>query len=219
MKYYKLQPSWSEKVIGQYPQVKNIEYKCDVWNEPKFIEHQEFKKINFSPITANAILNKTAKITDLINVTGMGFTRKLLLSGKLKLIIESFRKDGIQFFESSVFKEDKIYNEYWVMHIFEINFDSIDFSNTNFYLKNYFDTINRLYIKNLEEFLYQKNKIDKIGYPINLFIDNVHIIDEYTHHFFALSNVENGINYIVSDLLKDEIEINNCTGIEFTPLK
>ena len=115
MKFYSIHSSLNSKVLGHYPQVEDIHYNCDIWDEPKFIEHTHFTRIDFEPITANAVLHDRSKITDLINVSGMGFTNKLLVSEKLKGIFESYRKTGLQFFKSNLIykgsKKDTLENE------------------------------------------------------------------------------------------------------------
>src|SRR5215217_8163820 len=119
MKYFFINNSLNPKVLGHYPQVKSIKQNCDLWDEPKFIEHIEFVKVNFQAITANAVLHPKSKPTDLINVSGMGFTRKLLMSGELKKILENNRKSGLQFFKSNLIKEIEI-DDYWVLNMYEI---------------------------------------------------------------------------------------------------
>ena len=99
MKYYIIRQSLNLKIVGSFPQAIEAKHNCDVWNEPKFIEHQELIKLDFVPIISNAILKTKSKLTDLVSASGMGFTRKLLVSNKLKSVIESCANFDLQFFK------------------------------------------------------------------------------------------------------------------------
>ena len=120
MKYFSINCSLNPKVLGHYPQVKDIKYNCHVWDEPSFIEHFHFSKIDFEPITANAVLFPSSKLTDLISIDGMGFTKKLLLSGKLKKCILEKRNKGLQFFSSNLIQKNEEIKDYWLLNSFEI---------------------------------------------------------------------------------------------------
>ncbi|WP_017498177.1 imm11 family protein [Flavobacterium sp. WG21] len=219
MKYYSIEPSLNTKVLGNYPQVKNIKYNCHVWDEPKFIEHVHFEKVDFEPIIANAILYAKSKLTDLISVTGMGFTLKLLISSKLKNILENKRKTGLQFFRSPIIQNDHLINNYWILNYYEISYQFLDFKNSVFFETTKFDKTNKLEINNQNAFIQKQNEIAEEGYPKGLLIDKIAIKKDNNEHFFLLQNTDNGTQYIVSEKLKKEIEEANCTGIEFQPIE
>ena len=220
MASYCIQNSLNSKILGHYPQVKDIQYHCNVWEEPKFIEHVHFQNVNFEPITASAVLYSSSKPTDLISVTGMGFTRKLLLSGKFKKIITRSRKSGLQFFKSPIIHKNKKIEDYWVLNMYEINMEFIDFKNSKIFLMKGISTIlKELEVKNYDHFKEIKKEIDKRGYPFNILIDRFSLISNPTDDFFTLLNVEGGVKYLVSEKLKQEIEEAGCTGIEFMPSK
>jgi hypothetical protein len=220
MKYYFINNSIAIDVLGHYPQVKDIKQNCNIWDEPKFIEHIQFKEIDFIPITANAILNSKSKLTDLINVTGIGFTRKLLISKKLKIIFEKSRKTGLQFFKSDLIYKNNIIEDYWILNIYKVDMQFIDYSKSDIYKTEY--TVNKtekILINTYSEFLNKRNQIHKQGYPSDIFIENFNLNQNVTEDFFAILNVMGGVNYIVSEKLKKEIEYAGCTGIEFQPIE
>jgi len=219
MKYYVLRPSRNKKIIGHYPQTKSIKQNCDIWNEPRFIEKFEFQKIGIEPITANAILHNSSKVTDLIDVVGMGFTRKLLISDKLRKILVNLRKSGLQFFVSNVIYKGINLSNYWIMNLYEVNPEFIDFEKSAVFETNLFDKVKQLEIKSVNEFLEVKKEIDKKGYPNGILIDKVIIREQVSYDFFALLNVEGGVKYILSEKAKWEIEEADCTGIEFQPIE
>lgn len=218
MDYYVIRPSRDIKAIGHYPQTKSVKQNCDVWNEPKFIEHIHFQKIDFEPITANAVLFDSSKITDVIDVVGMGFTKKLLISGKLKSLLESYRKTGLQFFASDVVYKTKYIKDYWVLNVYEIDMEFIDFKHSKIALRKkrpeggtYLENVE---IKSLSNFYEELGK--KKG---QLLIEKIMIAENISQDFFTLLHVEGGVKYIVSEELKSKIEAIGCTGIEFMPVE
>lgn len=220
MNYYVIIPSLDVKIIGHFPQVKEIKQNCDVWNEPNFIEHLHFEKADFEPITSNAILYSKSKVTDLIEVVGMGFTKKLLISGKLKNVLLDNRQDGVQFFQSGIYHKNTFIEDYWIINVFKINMEAIDFEKSEiFKTENVFNKINQLIIKNIFEFNKIKEEIEKEGYPSGILIERLKLKENITNNFFSLLHVEGGVKYIVSEKLKKEIENSGCTGVEFMPVE
>lgn len=220
MNFYVIRPSRSKNVIGHYPQVKDIKQNCHVWDEVKFVEHVDFQKIDFEPITANAVLYPSSKLTDLIDVVGMGFTHKPLISGKLKNLLQNNRESGMQFFSSDVLYNGQSIKDYWVLSMYEVNMEFVDFVKSLVYeTKDVNEKSSLIQIKDVDKFFEVKKEIDTKGYPYEISISKIRIYDTVRSHFFALSNVEGGIKYIVSEKLKTEIEVAGCTGIEFQPVE
>lgn len=218
MNYYVIRPSLDKKVIGHYPQVKEIKDNCHVWDEPKFVEHLHFEKADFEPITSNAVLYSKSKITDLIDVVGMGFTKKLLISGKLKKIIQEYVDNGVQFFQSGIYHKDNYIDDYWIMNVFNINMKAIDYKRSIiFKTEKTFNKIGQLDIKNITEFLKNKKIIEEKGYPHGILIQEFKLKTNINSDFITLLNVEGGVKYLVSEKLRNKIENSNCTGIEFMP--
>lgn len=217
MKYFVIRGSSDTKILGHYPQIKEIKHNCHVWDEPKFIEHHELVKIDFEPITSNAILYSNTNLTDLISGGGMGFTRKLLVSAKLKKLLMNQNNTNLQFFESPLIQNNQYIYNYFVLNVTEASLNYIDFKNSEIYLMDgLFDDIKKLNIDNYDEFLKEINFVEDTGWPLNLRIKKFEIIPNALD-FFALKHVEGGVNYLVSDKLKQEIEEAECIGIEFQP--
>jgi hypothetical protein len=220
MIYYNICESLNSKIVGLYSQVEKALYSCDVWEETKFIDRVGFVKLDFEPITAKAILMKKSKLTDLISAGIIGFSLKLLISGKLKSILEKNRNLGIQFYKSPVIYKEKEIDDFWVVNPYQFDFEFIDFHRSKvFLMKNVFEKQEELLIKSSKEFLDQKNRIEQMGYPYSIYIEKFKLIDNLDEDFFVLQNVERGIKYIVSEKLKKEIEEAGCTGIEFQPIE
>lgn len=204
--------------MGHYPQSKGARYHCDVWDEPKFIEHIHFTKIDFDPIIANAILYPSSKLTDLISITGMGFTKKLLVSSKLKSILQNNRASGVQFYSAPILYKEELIDNYWILNMYEIDTYLVDIKNSEV-----------LHRKRREEggtFLTQVNfnRVDEFVENIrvnnlegDLYLNKIKIREEAKENFFVVLNIWGGAKYVASEKLKEEIESKGCTGIEFMP--
>lgn len=222
MNYYIIRSSLNVKIIGHYPQVKEIKHNCHVWDDPNFVEHLHFKKADFDPITANAILYNKSKVTDLIDAVGMGFTKKLLVSGKLKNIILAYRQSCVQFFQSGIYYKNNLIEDYWILNVFEINMEAIDYEKSSFVFRKkkpeggtYLEQVKINSFNDFEKVLVKKEEFNYTQF----FIENVVLKKNITKDFFVLLHVEGGVKYIVSEKLKKEIEDTRCTGIEFMPVE
>ncbi|PKG52892.1 imm11 family protein [Olleya sp. 1-3] len=217
MKFYSINSSSNKKILGNYPQIKGEKHNCHVWDDEKFIDRLEFKEVNFEPITSNAILYASSNLTDLINISSIGFGRKLLVSNKLKSIIDSKNKDDVKFFKSNLIQNGKEITNYWITNPSRSRLNFINFKKSKVFLtKNYSTIIKQLNITNLEDFLKEKAKIK---YPFTIIIKNVNIKKDVNSDFFVLTDISGGIKYIVSKKLKNEIQYEDCTGIEFQPIE
>lgn len=220
MNYYRIRHTLSPKVLGNYPQVKEIVHNCHVDSEPKFIQHFRLKEIDFEPVVSNPILYSKSKKTDLIEHLGIGFSHRLLMSKRLKYILESFKATGVQFFKCSIFHKDTEDKNYWIMNAFNTNQEVIDFKNSEISVKvrkieggtkleslnissqSHFDEMSEFYKKS-NSFL----KISKVALRKNI-----------NMNFFILRGIEGGLGYYVSEKMKNEIEESECSGIEFQPI-
>ena len=199
MGFYSISNSGNNKIVGHYNQVINAIHHCDIWENPKFIDRINFEKINFEPITSNAILEKKAKLTDLINASSIGFSQKLLISEKLKEILEKNSIDKCQFFQSPVIYKNEKIESYFITLPFVFNMEYINFSDSiiNVRVKKLEGGTEKkvLKINSLVEFMklqnFHKEKEEIIS------INNINIYDNIDDDFFMLQYVEGGIKYIV----------------------
>ena len=220
MNFFVIRPSTDTRVIGNYPQVEEIIHNCHVWNEPRFIEHYQFEQVlGEEPITSNARLYDSSKLTDLISVSGIGFTKRLLISDKLKNLLETHRSHGVQYFPSDVIQNGQRHTDYWVINFFESDEEHVDFMESQVVVR----------VHNQDGGTSkEKREIDSLGafrkYKPNkdrkekLFIEGVCLKKETPFDFICLPYVEGGIKYVVSETLKQKILANSCTGVEFMPL-
>ncbi|AKK71577.1 hypothetical protein OK18_02015 [Chryseobacterium gallinarum] len=223
MKYYKINFTLNTKLRGNDNFIKDYKLKIPTgklfWEEPKFIGNVYNEKIDFEPYLVDIELFANSKITDLIMDGGV-VSSKLILSGKLKSIIEKYRKTGIQFFNINIIKKNETYNDYWLLNLYELNQEYIDFANSKIvYSKKKVGggteqvilKINSL--RDFEDYVHKaKEKLEIITIEKLALYENIIVED-----FFALKYVTGGLGYYVSEKLKNDIEQAGCTGIEFQP--
>jgi len=217
MNYYTLTPSLNNRIVGTYPQVQNVILNCD-WENQNFIDNVTFKKTASDPMVANAIIAKDAHLTDLISCGLTGFSSKLLMSGKLKALIASFRKTGLQFYNTPVRFHNDFVNDYWVLNPFELNMEFVDYQKSaTFLMKDVFHIEKELTIESYDDYLKLKDALEPKKDVYTIKIENLVLRNDLTEDFFVLEDVEGVVKYYVSDRLKDVIERSGCCGIEFMP--
>jgi hypothetical protein len=224
MKYYSIRHTLNSKILGHYPQIKDVKYNCHVYEEPKFVGHVFFTKIDFEPIVANPILYSKSNQTDLLEQSGIGFSGKILISGKLRSILEKNRNTGLQFFQCSIFKNGIENKDYWLLNMYEFNQEYIDFEKSVIHYEKHSEDFNVSYktdkiilnLKNEAEFM-DYIKLAQVKAEV-ISIKNLSLYKNIENDFFALRYVSGGL-FFVSEKLKKEIEEAGCTGIEFQPIE
>ncbi|MCX8525018.1 hypothetical protein OF897_13950 [Chryseobacterium formosus] len=228
MKYFKINFSLSPKIRGNNNYIKNYKLKIPptgklYWEIPEFIGNIYNEKIDFEPYLLDIELFANSKINDLI-MDGGPISSQRIISGKLKSILEKYRKTGIQFFNINILRKSEIFNDYWLLNMYEFNQEFMDLKNSKIIYQKKNDDFNVTYsttdieiqTKDLNEFNHYieraKEKLEII--TIEKIALNESIIVE---DFFMLKYVSEGISYYVSEKLKQEIEDAGCTGIEFQP--
>lgn len=223
MNYYSIQFTLNPKLRGSNEYVKKYHIKIPndklFWEEPKFIGNIYNEKVDFKPYLTDIELFVNSKINDLI-MDGGPITKKMIVSGKLKSILEKYRSSGMQFYNINIIQKNNIFKDYWILNMYETNFEVIDFIKSEFYeTENVFNLIKKIDIKSIDEFLKFKSEIELKDYPYGFIISKIALKDDITLDFFSLLYVECGIKYVVSEKLKQEIEDAGCTGIEFQPIE
>ncbi len=227
MKYFKINFSLSSKIRGNNNYIKDYKLKIPsigklYWEIPEFIGNVCNKEIDFEPFLLDIELFSNSKLNDLI-MDGGPISSKLVVSNKLKLILEKSRKRGMQFFNINILKKNEIFSNYWILNMYELNQEFINFKQSKIIYEKKDDDFNQTYsIKNIEleisdydEFnLFIEKAKDKLEVVT---IEEVAIKDIVDEDFFALKYVSGGLGYYVSEKLKEEIEESGCTGIEFQP--
>lgn len=221
MKYFTIESSLDESIMGKIPQVKKFVHHCNVGEEPSFIDNFVFEKIEIQPVLSNVVLHKNAKQTDIINTYGhVGFSFGYLISNRFKDLLEKFNCYGFQYFKTYIILNDKKFDNYWQTNKYDFPYQYIDFQKTTFLFKD--RDVNKNVIskvmnfKNVDEFISFANQVH---YPKWIFFKDVFFTENMNLDFFALRYFEGGHKGIVSERLKIEIEKNGITGIEFRPIE
>lgn len=217
MKYYRIRTSLNERIMGKIPQIKDIHYNCNIWEDPMFIDRILLKKVDFEPIVANPILFSKSKKTDLIETNSIGFQFKLLVSDKMKKIFQ-VQSDNFQLFKNNIYHGEFLDETYWIINPIKSSLEIVDFSKSEvFEMKNTTKKENKLFITSFEDYISESKKIEKKGYPYSILITQLFLKNNLIEDLVFINNIEGGAGYFVSEKLKQEIEDSGCTGIEFQP--
>lgn len=222
MNYYAIELSLDDKIMGTYFQAKDYKHNCHVYDDPDFIGQFTFKKVDVDPILSNPILDPSAKLTDIIRVSSVGFPPgSMVISDKLKLIIEASKHYGVQFFPTYLVKDKEKITGYWQSHIFDFPYSLIDYSKSSFFLKNSL-TRQVHYDREIKILSYLDFNIliSELEFPFTIYIEKFNFIKDTDLDFFDLRFFRNSGNCgIVSEQLKEKIEQSGCVGIEFRPIE
>jgi hypothetical protein len=221
MKYFALEASLNKKVLGNYPQIKGFLHHCDVEEEANFIDKFIFEKIEIQPVLSNVVLHSKSNLTDFIDTFGdIGFNFSYIISSRFKNILDQFNTFGFQYFKTYIIQNNKNFENYWQTNIYVFPFNFIDFEKSNFILKDrdinrnvIIETIN---FNNINEF---NLFVCKVKYPKMISFKNIFFNENMNLDFFVLRYTEGGHKGIVSERLKNELEKNEISGIEFRPIE
>lgn len=221
MKYFAIESSLNEKLMGKIPQVKEFKHNCNIDEEPNFIDKFIFEKIEIQPILSNVVLYANAKQTDLIDTLGdVGFKFGYLISDKFKQILDQFNCYGFQFFKTSIFQKDKQFNKYWQANLYDFPFHLIDYKKTTFILKD--RDINRNVINKtmtFDDFDNFSSFTNSLRYPKMISFKQISFNENMNLDLLTLRYTEDAHKGIVSERLKNELEKSDISGIEFRPLE
>lgn len=142
-------------------------------------------------IPSNLVLPASTLLTDLIYLWDVGFSFTLLISGKLKNILKEHLQHGIQFIQCSVFQNRVAHEDYWLLKMTDPN---NDFPGFNKYDRAFKD-----------QKIKQSNGKKKAARKPN-----------QANNFFLLKHP---LKYVVSESLKNQIELAGCKGVTFSPVE
>jgi hypothetical protein len=211
MEVFRIQKSIDQKEVGKYPQVTTAEYPISV-RDPIFTGNIYFTKVD-RYVAPRPILERRAKVTDLVSSPVMGTGFRLLISDRLKSILEPYNESDFQFFETSLIVKGDQKLDYWIINAFHFRMDYISLAHSDLDIerKGMHEVIKIASQSELLDII-EKEKAELNSCTLN----NIAFLSEkIQYHFFALRYVEGGIGYYVSDLVKKELENAKCTGIRF----
>lgn len=217
MNFYCLRASSNLKIVGTYPPIISADYPCDVWNEKRFTQQINFEKFDFDPIIATPVLRKGAKKIDFINASIVGFQFKPIISEKLFKILSQLEDINFKFFACGLSHKEVIY-DYYVMIPTGANMEYVDFPKSTVIEKKISSSgeaaVKNLSFNSFDDFL----AVKKLDVKNEISISKLTIKPEVNADLFVIRHVKGGAQFIISERLKEKIENNAITGIEFQPL-
>lgn len=223
MKYYSIQNSWSKKLLGVHEPYKEFIDLGNV-NNPKHSGKHFLGKIDFTPEIPILVLKDKACLLDLMpHPSTIGFAGKLVISSKFKSILEKNNITDFQFFPIELRQKNKTIENYWLMHPCKEHLEEIDFKRSEIYISGAIRPIKKIDIKSLLHFKQMREELGTKGYQKRsialLMITNILIKQSCVKNILKLNHVRGKGTFFVNEILKEYIENEECTGIEFILLE
>lgn len=98
--YYRLHYSYDREIIGKFPQVYEAIVPTSL-DDPNYISFLLWEKASNNTLVAKGVLSPHAKITDLLSCAFMGYSGRLYVSLKLKMILQK-SYIGLQFLKTGL---------------------------------------------------------------------------------------------------------------------
>ncbi len=219
MKYFKLTNSSNIEKIGVYPQCENIKDVGDVQKD--FIPCQGV--INFDFKLPEPNLEKKAKQTSLINVVAVP-TLFLVIEDDLLSLFKDFDIGNYQSWKIRSWQNSKLIEKYNLFIINDTKQDEyINFSKSEFLIGKIGDwrdlsVREPVTVTNYDEYDYLKNSLRKTKDKKRLRYNKIVLdLSSISKDMFRLLNSPLG-GYFISERLKNAIEENNFSGMEFTEI-
>lgn len=216
--YFKLTYSVDTRIIG------NVNSQTEDAIFPQIPEGQLFsrdiflKKVDdpLAVLTPTAILTKKAKLTDVIGGASSAIVGQMIISNRLKQILERITDGKVQFFPLSVIDKEFTHTSYWLICAYDTDMEFINYAQSRIELVG----LGSQKIKDvlIQDYQHFDSLIKEIKLPERLSITKVSLIDKCNKDLLVLSWIEGGIGFYVSKKIKSEIEDAQCIGVEFIPI-
>ena len=207
MKYYQLSHSIVTDEVGMtFPQSQTSRESLPI-DHPQHLWQQKAGILN-NVALPEPVVHPDAKLSDLLSTTA---TWRLVMSPKLKVILEKYIKEAqCQFLDMKVHYLSEEY-EYWMLNPLQFNMEVIDFGVSEIWLCGAGNTkMKKLEIKNIADF--EKNS-NAFQMPERVSITSVSFVPDITAYFIQLRNAPS--MFYVSETLRNELIKEGCTGISF----
>jgi len=207
MKYYQLSHSTVTEEVGMtYPQSQTARESLPI-DHPQHLWQQKAGILQDVALP-EPVVHPDAKLSDLLSTTA---TWRLVMSTKLKVILEKYIKEGqCQFLEMNVHYLSETY-QYWMLNPLQFNMELIDFGASEIWLCGAGNTkIKKLEVNNITDF---ENTSHTFQMPERASITSISFVSDITTDFIQLHNAPS--MYYVSETLRNELNKEGCTGISF----
>lgn len=236
--FYKLKDSIKRKEIGHYTQSEKAEFLGDAFSENSFSRHGKYGRIEVAPVLPELIINKKAKITNQLSATVLSRTIYKVFDIKLLNFLKTYLP-AHQYWKINAYKNEEKY-EYYILHISESSHDSIAFDKSVFFtmphkeylskashdidlLKNFISaqTDNIVQFKNNDAYLELLEKHKNQEGERTMIVAKKVVFDASkikSPIFRLMTHINNLSGYYVTEELKNKIQGNNFTGMDFVPI-
>jgi hypothetical protein len=222
MKYYKIAHSIDLKETGDFPQSDECIYPGMRYS-PKALTMLRFQKAPADVEIPKVKLLRKAKLIDFVSSN----LSLLLVSTKLKDIIEQHNTFGYEWLPTSLVRKNEEYNNYWLANQYKPYTEALDltaskFANFDAMIKhpvleglvfNTAEELNEAYENNLVAALVREMQHTPL---LNTYI----VLKEHLgmDFFFLRNTTGTYFTHCVSERLREKIEQEKCTGLIFMEL-
>ena len=212
MKYFKITQNTDSKIIGNYPQVKDLKINFHEARASQWGKIDEWKSDDDIPDLNNFLLQPKSKLTDLISNSFVIVSDGLFISEKGKRVFENFKVNG-NLYNATIYElEKKIpYDFLWYEYGAKSKIDCkasvfVEYESNK---EHYGETLS---IADFEDYKVKFRKLytEKEGWDI---VPKTLKFNEYFDITPAF-----GIGLICNENVKNAIEENHLTGFLFEPL-
>lgn len=218
MKYYKLKNSRNRKEIGVSPQSEEVKDIGDLQKD--FVPWEG--RIDFELKLPEPILEKKAKQTSFVNVVAIP-SLFLVIDNSLLELLKKHNIGNYQSWKIKTWQSKKLVEKY---HLFIINdtkqAEYINYEKSEFYSKKLGDWNNSsiqkpVFVKNYDEYSrvkenLRKDKLMLLHKKVTINLNKINV------DMFRIVNAPPG-GYFISENLKNAIEQNGFTGMDFEELE
>lgn len=216
MDFYRMSVSSGTDIGKTFPQSQDEINIVSIEDIKHFRNQKPYILLADDVVMPEPILHPKAILTDLVSTVAISLG--LLVSERLKLIIEKLTSPSeIQFISVNLHSK-KAQFKYWLLWPLQFDMALIRYDVSEIYKDStLLGPFEKMHIKSYQEYLDALKLIEKnfSHSREGMEITSLFFQEGISKNFLQIENVKGGIGYFVSDNLKKQIESAGCTGISF----
>lgn len=218
--FYILEEACATKETGPcFPQISKMAKNYNFRSENSIYKLGKYDEEipDFEPDFDHFILKGNSKKTDILSnvfLTNTGF----IISEKFKSCLKNFKLPKHKFYPVILKHGSDVINNYYYLHILNININEINFAESKFVTRGINNNIIEEYkFHNIEELQNERKKIKEIANLKNEYVSlwslKISLTKNFPYDFFRIGGTIDSKFYI-SSALKEKFIIEKLTGIE-----
>ncbi|WP_347070156.1 hypothetical protein [Flavobacterium sp. WV_118_3] len=209
MKYFKIYQETDSKVIGKYPQVKELKIDFHQARASQWGIISQWKTEDDIPDLNNFVLHHNSRLSDCVSNNFVITSSGLFISEKCYQVFESFKVNG-NFYPMTIFRRGTPHQYRFLCYEIEET-SSIDWEHSDFIAFNSIEEEygNTIKVINFEDFKIQNRKLFEAKEDWGLTPKSL----KFTEYFDITPAF--GIGLICNENVKNAIEENKLTGFVF----